>query len=292
MTHIEESKRLPIVAIAMPSLQQGKFLGAALHSLFRQEGIDLKVAVMDAGSSDESQTVIANYDNKITFWRSYPDNGQAAAINEGINCLGEADYVGWLNVDDLILPDGLRKMVRFLEENQECCAVFGKAEIIDESAKKTGEYPTQSFDAKTFARSCSICQPASLIRKRAWEQVGGVDESLHMCMDYDLWWKLSKMGRMGYLQEFVACSRDHGATKTRTNIGQHLKEGIHLVRKYYGRVPINWYINCAAYDKNPQIKGYTFLDKVKFRIIAIRCYLTDVFQTRNDEGGDGKEAKN
>ena len=51
--------------------------------------------------------------------------------------------------------------------------------------------------------------PASLIRRSAWDAVGGLDPNLHMAMDYDLWWRLvGKFGAPQFVEEFVAANRD------------------------------------------------------------------------------------
>ena len=47
---------------------------------------------------------------------------------------------------------------------------------------------TSPFSARRRAVRKTISQPAILVRRTAWEKVGGLDESLHMAMDYDMWW--------------------------------------------------------------------------------------------------------
>ena len=65
---------------------------------------------MDGGSSDNSIDIIHKWEKQLAGWRSCADEGQAAAINEGI-ARGKAPYVCWLNSDDYFLPDGLMKLV-------------------------------------------------------------------------------------------------------------------------------------------------------------------------------------
>lgn len=95
----------PLVTIAVPSFNQGRFLDDALASIFRQE-IEVEVFVLDGGSTDESVRVLERWAPLLAGWRSGPDGGQAAAINEGI-ARGRAPYVCWLNSDDWFLPGGL-----------------------------------------------------------------------------------------------------------------------------------------------------------------------------------------
>ncbi len=235
------------VAIAVPSLDQGRFLGQALDSVFAQTGVDVEVAVLDGGSRDESPDVIRRYESRLAYSRCGPDGGQAAAINEGIARLAGTQYVGWLNADDVLLPAALARMAAYLDAYPECVAAFGQARIIGAAGQVLGRFPTRPFSRRALARTSIICQPASLIRRRAWEAVGGLDESLHMCLDYDLWWRLSKLGSIGTVPDFVACSRDHEATKTRAHQDRHYREAFAVLQRHLGYVPWPWCLSEAAY---------------------------------------------
>lgn len=241
-----KKQRLPTVSVVVPNLNQGLFLEQAIESILSQPGIDIRIAVMDAGSQDNSLTVIKKYESKLKFWRSGPDGGQASAINEGMQKLPPSDYVCWLNADDTFFETGLAEMVQFLEEHPENAAVYAKAYITDENNEIVRPYCTEPFSAERLAYHCFICQPATLIRYEAWNQVKGLDSSFHMCLDYDFWWRLSKIGSIGYLEEFSACSRDHEGTKTNNNQHTHFKEAFLLLKNHYGHVPLNW---CLAYTE-------------------------------------------
>jgi GT2 family glycosyltransferase len=231
------------VSVAIPSLNQGEFLEDALKSLLSQSNVKTHIALVDGGSTDKTREIISLYRDKFDYVRSSPDDGQAAAINEGISRLPKAPYAGWLNADDLLLPHGLEAMASFLDVHPEYVAVFGKAHIINGKGQIIGEYPTQPFNKKTFAVCCTICQPASLIRRSAWEQVGELDESIETCLDYDLWWRLSKIGQLGYIDQFVACTRDHPNSKTRTQRKLVNDEAVSILLRHRGMVPVNW---CVA----------------------------------------------
>jgi len=73
--------------------------------------------------------------------------------------------------------------------------------------------------------------------------VGGVDENLHMAMDYDLWWRLFKaFGPLHFVNDFIAVNREHESTKTKTQRRRHYQEAIKVVRRHYGRVPVKWWL--------------------------------------------------
>jgi GT2 family glycosyltransferase len=236
------------IALAVPNLNQGRFLEAALDSIRTARGL-VATGVLDAGSQDESRQILEARAGDLAFWRSGPDAGQAAAVNEGITRLcrdaPDIEAVGWLNADDFFLDDGLRRMWRALVEHPEWVAVAGRGALANERGQVVDEIPTAPFDRERFAKMCTICQPASLVRRAVWEQVGGLDASLDMCFDYDLWWRVSRLGTIGYLDTRVAASRDHGETKTRRRRGRYFEEGKAIVRRETGGVPWHWFISEA-----------------------------------------------
>jgi len=233
-------KMVGSISIVIPSLNQGRFLDETINSLLIQKGVNLKIALVDGGSTDQTHEIILLHQDKFNYLRSSPDSGQTAAINEGLSRLTGTSYVGWLNADDVLLPDGLRAMAIFLNQHSEYIAVFAKAHVIDAEGKIINEYPTGPFNKRTFAIHCSICQPASLIRRSAWDVVGGLDETIQACLDYDLWWRLAKIGQIGYLEQFAACTRDHPESKTRKQRKVVNNEAVSILLRHRGMVPRNW----------------------------------------------------
>ncbi len=229
------------ITVVIPSLNQGRFLEEALASIDSQ-GLPLEIVLVDGGSTDGTQEVIRNWQGRFAWWRSAKDEGQAAAINEGIRH-GHAPYVCWLNADDTYLPVGLGRMLDYLQSHPGVAAVYGRSWNTDEHGGSRRAYWTAAFSAWRLARYCFISQPATLIRRDAWDAVGGLDQGLSMAMDYDLWWKLyRKFGKLGYLREYVATSRIHGASKTSTRRRRHYAEAMAVVRKHTGSVPLKWYL--------------------------------------------------
>jgi glycosyltransferase involved in cell wall biosynthesis len=229
------------VTVAVPSFNQGQYLEEALTSIFSQD-VPVEVFVMDGGSTDGSLETIRKWAPHLAGWRSHPDAGQAAAINEGI-ALGSAPYVAWLNSDDFYLPEGLLKLISALEANSGCPASYGRAWHHTEPDGKRRPVWVRPFSEAWLAQACFICQPATLIRRSAWETVGGVDASLHMALDYDLWWRLYKTFEpLAFVDDYVAVNREHPETKTHTRRRDHYREAMAVVKKHHGRIPIKWWL--------------------------------------------------
>lgn len=197
---------------------------------------------MDGGSNDDSLAVIKKWEHRLAGWRSHSDKGQAAAINEGI-ASGKAAFVCWLNSDDWYLPDGLSYLLAALRQSPSAPAVYGQSWNFSEKNQAQKPVWVEPFNERRLALRCIISQPATLIRRSAWEAVGGVDENLHMAMDYDLWWRLYQaLGPLSFVDTFIAVNREHSDTKTKTRRRLHYQEAISVVRRHYGGVPLKWWL--------------------------------------------------
>ncbi len=235
----------PQVTVAVPSFNQGQFLDETLSSIFQQE-VPVEVFVLDGGSTDNSLDIIRKWESKLAGWRSYADQGQAEAINDGI-AQGSAPFVCWLNSDDHFYPDGLKNLIKTLMDQPAKQFVYANCWSIIKSGRKLSPYLTMPFSPRLFANFCFIAQPATLIRRAAWEQSRGVNEDMQMAFDYDLWWRLyTEYGKPAFCKNFVAATRMHKDSKTTKHTELHYKESIETVNRNWGCVPIKWRLALPA----------------------------------------------
>ena len=228
------------ITLVVPSLNQGRYLDDALRSIAAQDVIT-EIIVMDGGSTDNSLAILERWSGRLAYWHSGADGGQAVAINEGVK-LGKAPYVGWLNSDDMLEPGGLRLLIEALEANPDAPAAYGNVVNLDPNGARSPVW-VQPFSERKLALRCIISQPGTLIRRAAWEAVGGVDPNLFLAMDYDLWWRLyGSFGPLIHVPRVTAVNRMHSDTKTRNNRVAHYVEAIAVVRRHRGRVPIKWWL--------------------------------------------------
>lgn len=247
----------PKVGIVVPSYNQGKYLEKALKSIVENmKYADIALVVMDGGSSDDSVEIIRKYEQYIRFWKSAKDEGQASAVNEGMKLLDDCKYVMWLNSDDEYNDEkSVMEIVEFAEQTgYKVC--YGKSYFIDESGNKTGTYGTIPYEEKQLRRECFLSQPSVLVLKSAWDEENGLDGRLQMCMDYELWIRLSKRYQFGYLESYVGNTRMYGETKTSQMKLVHLCEAICILDKQYGKVPLNWIYELWRYGKDDRPAGF------------------------------------
>jgi glycosyltransferase involved in cell wall biosynthesis len=228
----------PQVTLVVPSLNQGRYLEAALCSIAAQD-VSTEIIVMDGGSTDNSLGILERWSGRLAYWQSAADGGQAAAINDGMR-RGIAPYVCWLNSDDMLEPGGLRLLIEALEANSTAPAAYGNVVNLDPNGARSPVW-VQPFSERMLTLRCIISQPGTLIRRAAWEAVGGVDPNLFLAMDYDLWWRLyRRFGPLIHVPRVTAVNRMHPDTKTRNNRVAHYAEAIAVLRRHRGRAPIKW----------------------------------------------------
>lgn len=214
---------LPRICIVTPSLNQGKYIEETIRSVILQNYPNLEYIIMDGGSTDETLSIIKKYSNWITYWVSKKDGGQAHAIYEGFK-KAKSKYIGWLNSDDLLLPNALIKYGTYLCNHQEVDLLVGGGVNIDEEGMvippKWSKIDYCNYMKRVnyrkilFMEGFDFMQPASIWRKDAFFQKGGFDTSLRFCFDRDMYLRLTK-NKHGYvIYDPVAAFRHHASSKT------------------------------------------------------------------------------
>ncbi|MCC6501668.1 MAG: glycosyltransferase [Deltaproteobacteria bacterium] len=250
------------ITVVTPSFNQGRFIEETIKSVISQEGdFFLEYIIMDAVSTDETVEVIKKYErllekNKFPvkckgvklIWKSEKDKGQTHAVNKGFT-LATGEILGWVNSDDTYQPGAISKAFEYFKKNKDVMMVYGEGYYIDKAGKALGKFDSKPFDFALLAERCYIFQPAAFIRTAVFKKLGGLDESLHMCMDYEYWIRIGKEYRVEYLPgEHLANSRVYAETKTLSRTPEAYEEGIKVVRKYYGKVPDAWFYGLAHYS--------------------------------------------
>ena len=173
-------------------------------------------------------------------WLSEADDGQTAAINKGFRRTN-GEIVGYLNSDDVLLPDAIARVVEYLRNHPECDLVYGDADYIDAEDRVTGTYPTADYSFERLMEDCCICQPAAYWRASVTESVGLFDENVQLAMDYDYWLRVDRSGFViQHLAEKLAQSRLHPETKTLSATVGHLSRDLRRLPHHGGYVSRNY----------------------------------------------------
>ena len=163
-----------------------------------------------------------------------PGQGLAYAINTGINGLpNTVKYATWLGDDDRLVQSSLQKVSKYLETNSDAAFVFGQCQYIDANGQRL--WLNKSGKWAELLMLCGpqlIPQPGSLFRRSSFEQVGGLDEGLKWAFDLDLFLKLRKVGKFGFLNEPLAEFRWHDGSLSVGSRQGSVNEASQVRRRY------------------------------------------------------------
>ena len=223
----------PTVTIVTPSYNQAAFLEETMRSVLEQDYEPIEYIVVDGGSTDGSIDLIRQYEDRLAWWVSEPDRGQAHAINKGL-VRSTGDLMAYLNSDDTLVPGAIARFVNVLEPQPDLVAVYGDAVWLDESGRDIGYAPARSWAPVEMLTSGSarLHQPSSMWRRQGWEAVGRFEESLHFTFDTLFFIRLAGLGPAEHLPEPLAGYRLHTESKTYTEPPPKLAEYVRLADEF------------------------------------------------------------
>jgi GT2 family glycosyltransferase len=140
-----------------------------------------------------------------------PNKGLAAAINSGINALPDSiSFVNWLGDDDMLTEQSLNIASESLRANQDAVLVYGGCEYIDQAGNTLWKNRSGRFASSLIHFGPQLIpQPGALFRRKAFIEIGGLDESYKCAFDLDLLFKLKNLGRLHFVDQTLAKFRWH-----------------------------------------------------------------------------------
>jgi len=218
----------PLISIITPSFNQSKYLELSILSVVNQDYPNLEYIIVDGGSTDGSQEIIRKYANKLAWWVSEKDGGQADAFNKGLH-QSNGKYIGWLNSDDLYMQGTVSHAINVLELNPEIAFVFGDVQSIDENGDVTNVMRYGNWELIDLMKFRIIGQPAVFMRKDLLMESGGLDLSYHFLLDHHLWLKLASKSPIKYINKIWAAARFHAEAKNIASAEKFGEEAYRLV---------------------------------------------------------------
>ncbi|HWF92096.1 MAG TPA: glycosyltransferase [Terriglobales bacterium] len=203
----------PLISVVMVVRNVERFLAKAIESILAQTFTDFEFIIVDFGSTDNSNQIVKKYaamDPRVRASEIEPC-GLAEARNAG-GFLARGRYIAIMDADDMATPERLNLQAAFLEKNPRVGVVGGATLWIDAAGNplRKETFPTEDQEIKSALEiHCPFCQPSVLIRREAFDLVGGYRAIFAPAEDYDLWMRISEHYQCANLSEVLLEYRIH-----------------------------------------------------------------------------------
>jgi glycosyltransferase involved in cell wall biosynthesis len=218
---------MTLVSIVSPSYNQAAYLELTIRSVLDQGYPELEYMVVDGGSSDGSVEIIKRHADRLAWWVSEKDTGQAEAINKGLS-RAHGEIVAWLNSDDVYLPGAIAGAVRAFAAHPQAVLVYGDTRAVDADDHTFNILRYRQLSLDDLLCYEIIGQPAVFMRRSAFESAGGLDLSYHYMLDHQLWIKIAQLGELVHVEEQWAAARYHPNAKNRAQATGFAREAFRL----------------------------------------------------------------
>ncbi len=202
------------ISIVLPCYNRVHLIGQALVSILAQTLAPHEIIIVDDGSSDDLAGYLATFYPQVRLIRQ-PNAGPAAARNTGFHA-ATGDLIALWDSDDLCPPTRLEVERDLFVKYPELDFVFGnEAKFTKDQAPvpcwQNHGLQTGPIDALAAIQAkVNIPTSSVMMRRSAVWAVGGMDESLRLCEDFDLWVRMAKNGaNFGIVNEVLAHRRIH-----------------------------------------------------------------------------------
>jgi len=222
----------PKVSLVTPSFNQGQFVARTVRSVLLQDYPNLEYIFMDGGSTDETMDAVAPYLDRFAYWRSERDGGHAAAVHEGLQ-RATGDIMGYLNSDDLLAPGAVQQVVEYFRSYPEVDAVYSHRVVVDENDVITQMWLLPPHSNYLISRWDLLPQETCFWRRGLFEQAGNVDPRMAFALDYDLFVRFMRKGKLMRMNAFLGAFRWHEGSKSALQYETVGRADVEIVKQRY-----------------------------------------------------------
>jgi len=212
----------PTVSVVIPTFNRADLILEALSSIQAQTRPVNEVIIIDDGSTDDTQRVVAGFTGRVTYIRQ-TNAGQAAARNHGMS-VAKSDYIAFLDSDDLWAHDRIERQFEALDQFPSLDLVFGR-EAKFSSQKNFEECAIRDrlVLSRLESARCIVPEPFALLlrenfvptstalfRRSCLSAVGFMDPAAQPSEDYDFWLRFALKGyQFGFVDKILGHRRMH-----------------------------------------------------------------------------------
>ena len=212
----------PEISVIIANYNRADMIEASLESVLNQDFDRFEVIVSDDGSTDHSLKVIEKFKDRITVVTGY-NGGCALARTRGI-FIARGEFIAIHDSDDIMLQGRLQAQSQFMKKHHDVAAVTGNLVMSNDESRnylrtvgvdfKDKSHVIFDRPIKIFANRSIMADPATMLRKRVFETVGGYDCALPVSADWDLWLRIARRWSMGCMDTPCTWYRVHDGNKS------------------------------------------------------------------------------
>ncbi|QIR40369.1 glycosyltransferase [Tolypothrix sp. PCC 7910] len=184
----------PQISIIIPAYNSENTIAQTINSVLNQTFSDWELIVINDGSQDKTLDIILEFNHPRIKVFSYPNSGSQKSRNRGLEH-AVAEFVSFLDADDLWTPDKLESQFKALQANPQAAVAYSWTNCIDEKSQflRRGTYISAMGNVYANLLLINFLENGSnpLIRRDALNVVGGFDESLNAAQDWDIYLRLA-----------------------------------------------------------------------------------------------------
>jgi glycosyltransferase involved in cell wall biosynthesis len=202
------------VSVVIPCYKYGHFLEDAVASVLdEQEGVDVRVLIIDDASPDDSAEVarkIAARDPRVEVIVHATNKGNIATFNEGLLEWADGDYCALMSADDRLTPGALRRARDLLDAHPRAGFAYGRAVWVTHGAplpaartrvRGWSVWPGAWWIERRFRQGENpITSPEVVVRTSLQQRVGGYDARLPHAADMEMWMRLAASAEVGFIR--------------------------------------------------------------------------------------------
>lgn len=221
------------VDVIVPCYNYGHFLEACVQSVLEQQGVEVRVLILDDCSTDDSSRIgvdLSNSDSRVAVRRHQKNLGHIATYNEGIEWLASPYYL-LLSADDYLLPGSLRRTVEFMQSHPAVGLAFGQQITLgadqalqyvnaEEIAPDWTVVSGLAFIEASGARNC-VPTPCAVVRTALQKRIGGYRYDLPHSGDMEMWLRIAANADVAHSQACHAVYRRHAKNMSLAYAVQH-----------------------------------------------------------------------
>jgi glycosyltransferase involved in cell wall biosynthesis len=190
-----------LISIVMPCYNSSATLARSIESALSQSHEEIELIVVDDGSTDSSVAIaeeICQRDRRLQLIRTNGNRGAAQARNRAI-AVSRGEFIAFLDADDTWDPRCMERLLLALTARPDAALAYCGWQNIGVEGGRAAPYippdyelPDSSGREKLNAliENCPFPIHATLTRTQSVVEVGGFDETLSSCMDFDLWLRI------------------------------------------------------------------------------------------------------